>query len=288
MMKKLLTLSLALVLALSLAACGAKPAEKPAESAGTSSSAETTDTLAILDSNYVEEEYAAVVAKDNADLLEQIDGAITELKEDGTLAAITAKYISGEDSGLTFQQDVADDAEELTMATNAEFPPYEFYDGEDIVGIDAEAAAAIADKLGKKLVINDMAFDAIIATVQTGKADFGMAGMTVTDERAEAINFTQGYATGVQAIIVPAEGAKLASVDDLYNEDVQAEGLKIGVALNFTGDIYATDDFSGVDTIEIQRFNKGADAVNALVTGKLDCVIIDKQPAEAFVATVNG
>lgn len=287
-MKKLLTLSLALVLALSLAACGAKPAEGSAEGAGSSTIAEATNTLAILDSNYVEEEYAAVVAKDNTDLLEKIDGAITQLKEDGTLDAIVAKYISGEDSGLTFQQDVAEDAEELIMATNAEFPPYEYYEGDSVIGIDAEAGAAIADMLGMKLVISDMAFDAIIAAVQTGKADFGMAGMTVTEERAEAINFTQGYATSEQAIIVPAEGAKIASVDDLYNEDVQAEGLKIGVALNFTGDIFASDDFGSVDTIEIQRFNKGADAVNALAAGKLDLVIIDKQPAEAFVATVNG
>ena len=166
------------------------------------------------------------------------------------------------------------------MATNAEFPPYEFFEGGEIVGIDPEIAAALADKLGMKLVIDNMDFGAIIAAVQTGKVDMGMAGMTVTDERLESINFTMSYATGVQVIIV-REDSDIKSVDDLFADGAN---YKIGVQQDTTGDIFATDDFGDAN---VDRYNKGADAVQALITGKVDCVIIDNEPAKAFVATNN-
>jgi len=165
----------------------------------------------------------------------------------------------------------------LTMATNAQFPPYEYYDGDKIVGIDAEIAQAIADKLGLTLKIEDMEFDSIITAVQTGKADMGLAGMTVTEDRLKNINFSDSYATGVQSIIVKSDSA-IASPDDL-------KGKKIGVQLSTTGDIYASQDY-GEDNIE--KFNKGADAVMALSQGKVDAVIIDNEPAKAFVSANNG
>ena len=172
-------------------------------------------------------------------------------------------------------------AETLTMGTNASFPPYEFYENEKIVGIDAEIAAAIAEKLGMELKIEDMEFKAIIPAVTTGKIDFGMAGMTVTEERLQSVNFSETYATGIQAIIVK-EGSEIKSVDDLY-----AEGAtwKVGVQDATTGDIYCTDDF-GED--RVSKFPVGADAVEALKTGKVDCVIIDKEPAKAYVAANEG
>ena len=131
-----------------------------------------------------------------------------------------------------------DEKATLTMATNAYFPPYEYYDGEDIVGIDAEVAAAIAEKLGMELKIVDIEFDSIIAGVQTGKYDMGMAGMTVTDERKKSVDFSDSYATGIQSIIVP-EGSPIQSI-----EDVLADGAtyKVGVQLSTTGDIYITGD----------------------------------------------
>ena len=132
-------------------------------------------------------------------------------------------------------------AEELHMATNANFPPYEYVDGDQIVGIDAEVAAAIAEKLGMELVIDDMDFGAIIVAVQTGKADMGMAGMTVTEERLQSINFTDSYATGIQSIIVK-EGSEITSVDDLY---VEGKDWQIGTQEATTGAIYAADDFDG-------------------------------------------
>ena len=172
----------------------------------------------------------------------------------------------------------------LTMATNAAFPPYEFIEGGEIVGIDAEIASAIAEKLGLELQIDDMEFDSIIESVKGGKADIGLAGMTVTPERQEVINFTASYATGVQVVIVTEDSA-IASVDDLF-----AEGAMhvIGVQRNTTGDLYSTWDLEDAGLASIDRYSKGADAVQALITGKVDCVVIDNEPAKAFVEANEG
>ena len=168
------------------------------------------------------------------------------------------------------------DATVLVMATNAEFPPYEYYEGQDIVGIDAEIAAVIAEKLGCELKIEDMAFDSIIAAVTSGKADFGLAAMTVTEDRLESVNFSDTYATATQVVIV-AEDSEIAGVADL-------EGKKIGVQLGTTGDIYAED----VADATIERYNKGFEAVQALAQGKIDAVIIDNEPAKVFVSENEG
>lgn len=165
----------------------------------------------------------------------------------------------------------------LTMATNAYFPPYEYYEGDEIVGIDAEIAAAVAEKLGLQLVIEDMEFDSIITAVQTGKADMGLAGMTVTEDRLQNVNFSDTYATGIQSVIVK-EDSDIASLDDLA-------GKMIGVQLGTTGDIYASDEF-GADHVD--QYNKGNDAVMALLSGKIDAVIIDNEPAKSYVAANEG
>lgn len=165
----------------------------------------------------------------------------------------------------------------LTMATNATFPPYEYYEGNEIIGIDAEIAKAVADKLGLELKIEDMEFNSITIAVTQGRADIGLAGMTVTEERKEAVDFSDSYATGIQVVIV-ADDSDIQSVDDL-------EGKKIGVQLATTGDIYAKEDF-GEENVE--AYNKGADAVMALKQGKVDAVIIDNQPALAFVKGAEG
>ena len=172
----------------------------------------------------------------------------------------------------------------LTMATNAQFPPYEMYEGDAIVGIDAEIAGAIAEKLGLELVIEDMEFDSIIEAVKSGKADIGMAGMTVTAERQEVVNFTATYATGKQVIIVTEDSA-ITSVDDLFAEDA---ATVIGVQRNTTGDLYTTWDLEDAGLATIDRYSKGADAVQALLTGKVDCVVIDNEPANAFAAEAEG
>lgn len=178
-----------------------------------------------------------------------------------------------------------DDDNVLIMATNAEFPPYEYYDGTEIVGIDAEIAKAIADKLGMELYIDDMDFDSTISSVQSGKADFAMAGMTVTPERLESVDFTVSYATGIQVVIVK-EGSDITSVDDLYDEDAE---YAIGVQTGTTGDLYITGDIADYKLGHtVERYSKGADAVLALANGQIDCVIIDNEPAKAFVASHEG
>lgn len=167
--------------------------------------------------------------------------------------------------------------EVLVMATNAEFPPYEYREGDAVTGIDAEIAQLIADKLGMELKIEDVAFESIIPGVQSGKYDFGMAGMTVTEDRLKDVIFSDSYATGVQVVIIK-EDSDIASLDDVA-------GKKIGVQTNTTGDIYATDDYGEENVV---RYDNGAVAVQALLNGKVDCVVIDNEPAKSYVAANEG
>ncbi|MBQ7095382.1 MAG: transporter substrate-binding domain-containing protein [Clostridia bacterium] len=172
----------------------------------------------------------------------------------------------------------------LVMATNAEFPPYEYMEDGKIVGIDAEIAAAIAEKLGKELKIENVDFDSIVIGVQEGKYDFAMAGLTVTEDRKEQVDFTDTYATGKQVIIVK-EGSKITKADDLFAEGANH---KIGVQLATTGDLYCTWDIEDEKLGTVERYNKGADAVIALQSGKVDCVVIDNEPAKVFVEQNDG
>lgn len=165
----------------------------------------------------------------------------------------------------------------LTMGTNAAFPPYEYYEGDTVVGIDAEIAQAIAEKLGLTLEIVDMDFNSIITAVQSGKVDVGIAGMTVEPDRLENVDFTDSYATGVQVVIV-TEDSDIASVDDL-------EGKLIGTQEGTTGWSYCSEDYG--DDMVIPYTN-GATAVQALLDGKVDCVVIDQQPALSFVEANEG
>ena len=173
----------------------------------------------------------------------------------------------------------------LVMATNASFPPYEFKDGDNFAGIDVEIATKIAEKLGLELEIQDVDFGSIIGGVQTGKFDMGMAGMTVTEERMKSVNFTDSYATGIQVVIVKQDGP-IKSLDD-----IKADGsVKIGVQQDTTGDIYASssEEDGGYGEENITRYKTGNDAVQALVADKVDCVIIDNEPAKNYVAQNEG
>lgn len=237
MKKRFLTAAAAALCAVSLAACGGSSTAITAAETQTSEAADTT----AAEADAAEEETAAEAE---------------ETEEGGT----------------------------LIMATNAEFPPYEYHDssqtgpdGSDIVGIDAEIAGAIAEKLGKDLVIEDIAFDSLIPELQSGKADFVAAGMTVTEDRLVNVDFSDTYATAVQSIIVTSD-SEIAGPDDLA-------GKKIGVQQGTTGDLYATDDFGDEN---IDRYPKGVDAVQALVQGKVDAVIIDNEPAKVFVGDNEG
>lgn len=202
-----------------------------------------------------------------------------------TAAALSLTAVLAGCGGNPAPTDTAADTEAsgevLTMATNAQFPPYEYYEGDKIVGIDAEIAEAIADKLGMTLKIEDVEFDSVLAGVQSGKYDIGLAGITVTEERQASMDFSDTYATGIQSIIV-SEDSEITSADDLAADGA---AYTVGVQLSTTGDIYATDDFGSE---RVQEFQTGADAVAALVSGKIDCVIIDNQPAKSYVAANDG
>ncbi|MCD8250418.1 MAG: ABC transporter substrate-binding protein [Lachnospiraceae bacterium] len=242
MKKKIVSAVLCLSMAALLAGCG-------------SSSSTTADTT----EETTEEETEEEVAEEETEAALETEEAGEESEEAAEVTTVT--------EGV------------LTMGTNAAFPPYEYYDGDVVIGIDAEIAEALAEKLGLTLEIVDMDFSSIITSVQSGKIDVGIAGMTVTEDRLENVNFTDSYATGVQVIIVP-EGSDITSVDDLSNED-----LLIGVQEGTTGHIYCSDDY-GED--RVIAYTNGATAVQALLQGKVDCVVIDQQPALAFVEANEG
>lgn len=170
-------------------------------------------------------------------------------------------------------------AGKIVMVTNAEFEPFEYHDGDKIVGIDVDISQKIADKLGVKLEITDIAFDSCIPSIQSGKADFTAAGMTATEDRKKNVDFSDTYFNASQAIIVKKGDTKIKSAKDL-------DGKVVGVQTGTTGDTYCTNEKgeNDIHVQEVKRYNKGMDAVSDLATGRLDAVVIDNYPAEKLVA----
>ena len=204
----------------------------------------------------------------SAVLMGSLTACTSSAPEATTAAATEAETKEGAEAG----------GKVLVMATNAEFPPYEYHDGGEIVGIDVEISQAIAEKLGMTLEIEDIAFDSIIPELQSGKADMGAAGMTVDEDRLKNVDFSDPYTTASQVIIVKND-SDITGPDDLA-------GKYIGVQLGTTVDIYASDYEEQDATIE--RYNKGFEAVQAMVQGKIDAVVIDVEPAKVFVSQTEG
>ncbi len=179
------------------------------------------NTLAILPDSFADEDYAAVISKDRSDLLKQVNTAIDEIKSSGTLNKIVSSYIPEKESdrGNYHYTQVVSQGEKLIMATNAQFPPYEYYEGGEITGIDVEIGRAIADKLGRVLVIEDMEFDSIIGAVKSGKADIGIAGFTVTEDRAKQISFSNSYANSKQVIIARIKASAVSAAESTVSSD---------------------------------------------------------------------
>lgn len=174
------------------------------------------------------------------------------------------------------------EAGKVVMVTNAEFPPFEFKEGDSIVGIDAEISQKIAEKLGVTLEITDIAFNSVVPSVQSGKADFGASGMSITEERLKNVDFTDPYFTSSQVIIV--------GVDSEYTGRNDLSGKIVGVQSGTTGDSYCSneDGKSDVQVGEVKRYNKGMDAVADLIAGRLDAVVIDKDTANALAEQSSG
>lgn len=187
----------------------------------------------------------------------------------------TAETEAGDTASLKTSQEG-----KLIWATNAAFEPYEYMEGDKVVGIDAEIADALASKLGLEAQVENMEFDAIIPAVTSGKADIGLAGMTVSEERLLNVNFSDTYVEAGQAIIVK-EGSDIKSAADL-------NGKIVGVQRGTTGDEYVSDEANGVGVASVERFSNGPDAAQALLTDKIDAVVIDNEPAKKLVENSQG
>ena len=207
-------------------------------------------------------------------------GSKTETTAAATEAATTAAEAAATETTEAASSEAETEAAggTLVMVTNAEFPPYVYHDGGEIVGIDVEICDAIAAKLGKTMEIEDVAFDSLIPEVVSGKADIGAGGITVTEDRKKNVDFSDVYTTASQVIIVK-DGSDIAGPDDL-------KGKAIGVQLGTTGDLYASDYEKDGSTVE--RYGKGFEAVQALLQGKIDAVVIDEEPAKVFVTENEG
>ena len=257
-MKKYFALLLAGMMAFSLAACGGSSSAPAAETPA----AETEGT----------EAEAPAAEAPAADATAETEGTEAEAPAAEAPAADAAAEIKTVEAG------------KLHMATNAAFPPYEMIsDNGGFEGIDVEIATAIAQKLGLELVVDDMEFGSVITSVQGGKSDIAMAGLTVTEERKQNVDFTESYATGVQVIIVP-EGSDIQTAADLANDKM------IGVQDGTTGYIYCSDtvENGGFGEDHVTSYPNGAMAIEALKGGKVDAVVIDNEPAKAFVQANEG
>ena len=263
-MKKYLAMILAGMMAVSMVACGG--------SSNSSNSASSSEPAAEAQAEQTEAEPAAEATEAAEPAAEATEAA--EPAAEATEAAEPAA-----DAAFTTVE-----AGKLHMATNAAFPPYEMTsDNGGYEGIDVEIATLIAEKLGLELVVDDMEFSSVIISVQNGKSDMAMAGLTVTEERKQNVDFTESYATGVQVIIVP-EDSDIQTVDDLANDKM------IGVQDGTTGYIYCSDtvENGGYGEDHVTSYTNGAMAIEALKGGKVDAVVIDNEPAKAFVEVNEG
>ena len=287
MKKKLLSLALVAAMALSVVACGGKEeaAETPAEAAVTAK---------VIDVELTEEQYAYGVDKNQPELLEEVNAFIAEIKENGTFDEICDHYFGdGEPVAVeSAEEDASKD--QLVVATNAEFAPFEYMEGDKYYGIDMEIAKALADYLGQELVIVNMSFDAVCLSVGQSKCDIAMAGLTITEERKEVVNFSESYYNAAQKIVVPSnntefdECAAAEDVEAILNE--KDDTTKVGFQAGTTGQFYTEGDadwgFDGY-AVEAIGYDNGSLAVQDMLNGNLDYVIIDAAPAVAITTAIN-
>lgn len=286
-MKKFLAIALAAIMLFALAACG-----------GNSDTNDDTskDVVKVININLSEEEYAFGVDKAQEDLLNDVNKFIEKILSDGTFDSICNNYF-GDGTPVGVESASLDESkDQLVVATNAEFAPFEYKEGELYYGIDMEIAALLAKELGKELVIDNMDFDSVCLAVGQHKCDIAMAGLTVNEKREESVAFSKSYYSASQQIIVKADDTRFDACTDLAAvEAVLAalpEGTKIGAQTGTTGEAYIKGDedfgFAGIKNAECSSYDSGALATQDLINGGIDFVIIDAAPAAAIVASVNG
>lgn len=248
----------------------------------------------VIDIDLTSEDYAFCVSKDNNQLLAQANAFLAEIKENGTLDDIINSFFNGE-STFTYTNPTSKTGC-FVVATNAEFPPFEYVDGNVFRGIDMQIAKLLADRLGKTLYIDNMEFDPIISSVKIGAADIGMAGLTVNEARREQVDFTSTYYTSAQVIIVREGDTTFDSCTGV--EEIEAilknktKDYTIGAQNATTGYMYSNGDenmgYDGFTNLTTVGYTNGALAVKDLSLGKINAVIIDKQPAIMIKSSTNN
>ena len=286
-MKKFLAIALATVMLFALAACGGNTDNNGDEPAA--------DVVKVIDINLTEEEYAFGVDKAQPELLEKTNEFIAKIMEDGTFEAICNNYF-GDGEPVAVKSAVEDPSkDQLIVATNAAFAPFEYMEGDSYYGIDMEIAALLAEELGKELVINNMKFESVCLSVGQHKCDIAMAGLTVKDERKEHVNFSDSYYVASQKIIVPAADTTFDACADAAAVEEILKGFdattKIGYQNGTTAQFYVLGDaeweFDGF-AVEGKGYDNGALAVQDLINGNINYVIIDAAPATMIAANFNA
>ena len=304
-MKKALAVILALsMIAVVFAACGKTedPTTAPDTTAATADDTTAADDTAAaakvktIDISLTDELYAFGVNKNEPELLEKTNAYIAQIKADGTLDAIVAKYFS-EDGAPAVIASAEEDAskDQLIVATNAAFPPFEATEGDAYTGIDIEIMAGLAESLGKELVIKNVEFASVFSTVDAGYADITASGITINESRKEFVDFTDSYYTASQIIIAPADDTAFDACATLEDVEAVLKGLgadvTIGVQKGTTGQFYVEGDedwgFDGL-TAACKAYDSGALAVSDMVNGNVQYVIIDEAPAKSIADSVNA
>ena len=288
-MKKLTSVLLVAACALSLVACGGSGDKKDSSKGGSSSK-----TAKVIDIDLTNEEYAFGVDKNQPELLEKTNVFIEKIKGDGTLDKICDKYFGSGEPEAVESAKLDSSKDQLVVATNAAFEPFEYTKGDSYYGIDMEIAKLLADELGKELVIENMDFDAVCLSVSQQKCDIAMAGLTINEEREEYVTFTNPYYSASQRLIVPSDNT---TFDDCKSADDVAALLakteksdKIGVQAGTTGQYYVEGsedwDFPGLPA-ECVTYKSGSLAVQDMLNGNITYVIIDAAPASAITQSIN-
>ena len=282
-LRKLIAVGLSAVLALSVfTACG---------KSGNSSAKKTAK---VIDINLTEEEYAFGVDKDQPELLDQVNAFIKEIKENGELDKICNKYF-GDGEPVAVKSAALDESkDQLVVATNAAFEPFEYTKGDSYAGIDMEIAKALADKLGKELVIQNMSFDAVCLSVGQHKCDLAIAGLTIKEDRKEYVAFSDPYYQASQRLVVASDNTEFDNCKTV--EDVEAilntkdSSSSVGFQNGTTGQFYCEGDESfGFAGFKMKKtgYANGSLAVQDLINGGLKYVIIDAAPAQFITESIN-
>lgn len=292
-MKKFLAVCLSAALVAGMVAgCGSK--DDSAAKGDSGKSSDEAVTAKVIDIDLTDESYAFGVDKEQPELLEQTNAFIAKIKEDGTLDEICDKYFGGGEPKAVKSASLDESKDQLVVATNAAFEPFEYTQGEDYYGIDMEIAELLAEELGKELVIQNMDFDAVCLSVGQQKCDIAMAGLTISEDRKEQVTFTDSYYQASQRLIVPSNDTTFDDCKDA--EEIAAKlaelsaDTNIGVQQGTTGQSYVegSEDlgFEGL-AATCKPYKSGSLAVNDMINGNIEYVIIDAAPAAAISESIN-